>query len=144
MSILAGLYFPDEGQILLDGAPVIFQSPRDALKKGIGMIYQHFMLVEAHTVAENIILGEEKSYILKKSSIEEEIKRLSEEYQLSVKADAPVWQLSVGEQQRVEILKALYRKARILIMDEPTAVLTPMEIRELFKTLRLLTEAGMQ
>lgn len=142
MSILAGLYLPDEGQILLDGAPVFFQSPRDALKKGIGMIYQHFMLVEAHTVAENIILGEEKSCILNKSSIEEEIRCLSDDYQLSVKADAKIWQLSVGEQQRVEILKALYRKARILIMDEPTAVLTPMEIRELFRTLRLLTEAG--
>ncbi len=142
MSILAGLYFPDEGQIFLEGAPVSFQSPRDALKKGIGMIYQHFMLVEAHTVSENIILGEEKSYILDKSGIEEEIKRLSEEYQLPVKADTPVWRLSVGEQQRVEIVKALHRKARILIMDEPTAVLTPMEIKDLFRTLRLFTEAG--
>lgn len=142
MSILAGLYFPDEGQILIDGRPVSFKSPRDALKKGIGMIYQHFMLVEAHTVAENIILGEEKGFFLKKSSIEDEVRRLSEQYQLSLKADAPVWQLSVGEQQRVEIVKSLYRKARILIMDEPTAVLTPMEIRELFRTLRLLTEAG--
>jgi len=142
MSILAGLYIPDEGQILIDGRPVSFKSPRDALKKGIGMIYQHFMLVEAHTVAENIVLGEEKSFFLKKSSIEDEVRRLSEQYQLSLKADAPVWQLSVGEQQRVEIVKSLYRKARILIMDEPTAVLTPMEIRELFRTLRLLTEAG--
>jgi ABC-type uncharacterized transport system ATPase subunit len=143
MKILAGLYQPDEGQVWIDGKPVSVRSPRDAIDLGIGMVHQHFMLVESHTVAENIILGlDTPRFVLNLRRVEKEIARLAEQYHLQVDPRARIWQLSVGEQQRVEILKALYRGARILVMDEPTAVLTPQEAEELFNTLRSMTSRG--
>lgn len=143
MKILAGLYQPDEGQIWIDGRPVAVRSPRDAIDLGIGMIHQHFMLVESHTVTENIILGLDASrFVLNLRQVEKQIAELAEQYHLQVDPRARIWQLSVGEQQRVEILKALYRGARILVMDEPTAVLTPQEAEELFKTLSSMVSEG--
>jgi ABC-type uncharacterized transport system ATPase subunit len=143
MKILAGLYQPDEGQIWIDGRAVAVRSPRDAIDLGIGMIHQHFMLVESHTVAENIILGlDAPRFVLNLRQVEDQIAALAGQYHLQVDPRARIWQLSVGEQQRVEILKALYRGARILIMDEPTAVLTPQEAQELFKTLRSMVSEG--
>ncbi|MDQ7826663.1 MAG: ABC transporter ATP-binding protein [Candidatus Eremiobacteraeota bacterium] len=143
MSILSGLYFPDKGEILMAGKPVSFRSPGESLRHGIAMIYQHFMLVESHTVCENIILGRRETGIhLPMARLEGKIEELSLKYRLAVSPRSLIWQLSVGEQQRVEILKALYRDAKILVMDEPTAVLTPQETRELFTTLRLLAGQG--
>jgi len=143
MKVLDGLYQPDEGQIWIDGRRVTLRSPRDAIALGIGMVHQHFMLVESHTVAENIILGlDTPRFSLHLGQVENEIARLAEHYHLQVDPRARIWQLSVGEQQRVEILKALYRGASILILDEPTAVLTPQEAEELFKTLRSMVSEG--
>ncbi len=143
MKILTGLYQPDEGQILIDAQPVVVRSPRDAINLGLGMVHQHFMLVESHTVAENIILGlDDPRFALNLGRVEKEIAALADRYHLQVDPRAKIWQLSVGEQQRVEILKALYRGARILVMDEPTAVLTPQEVKELFNTLRRMAEEG--
>jgi len=144
-SILTGLYRPDEGEILLDGRPVQFASPRDALDAGIGMVHQHFRLVEPFTVAENVALGDRRdgrSLRLDRRRIEQRVSELSQRYGLAVDPRARVWQLSVGEQQRVEILKALYREARILILDEPTAVLTPQEAERLFVALRQMADEG--
>jgi simple sugar transport system ATP-binding protein len=143
MSILAGLYRPDSGTIEIDGQPVRFRSPRDAITHGIGMVYQHFMLVEPFTVAENVILGERQSVVnLDAARIERELAELSERYGLGVDPRARIWQLSVGEQQRVEILRLLYLGARILVFDEPTAVLTPQEAHSLIRTLRALAAQG--
>ncbi len=143
MNILSGLYTPDEGEIYLFGRPVVLRSPRDAITHGIGMVHQHFMLVEMHTVAENMVLGLNKPrFILNLREIEREVEQLSAQYGLHVDPRARIWQLSVGEQQRVEILKMLYRGARILILDEPTAVLTPQEVDDLFATLRKMTTEG--
>ena len=143
MKILNGLYQPDVGQIWIDGQRVNVRSPRDAIDLGIGMVHQHFMLVQSHTVAENIILGlDTPRFSLHLGRVEKDIARLAEHYHLQVDPRAKIWQLSVGEQQRVEILKALYRGARILILDEPTAVLTPQEAQELFKTLRSMVSEG--
>jgi ABC-type uncharacterized transport system ATPase subunit len=143
MNILAGLYRPDEGEIRIDGEPVTFLSPRDAIAAGIGMVHQHFTLVPSQTVTENILLGLDRPrFLLNARRSEAEVARLANEFGLRVDARAKIWQLSVGEQQRVEILKMLYRGARILIMDEPTAVLAPQEIEELFRTLRAMTKAG--
>lgn len=143
MKILTGLYQPDEGQIWIDGRMVAVRSPRDAIDLGIGMVHQHFMLVESHTVAENIILGlDAPRFVLNLGRVEREIAELADRYRLQVDPRAKIWQLSVGEQQRVEILKALYRGARILVMDEPTAVLTPQEAEELFSTLRSMAAEG--
>jgi len=143
MKILTGLYQPDEGQIWIDGRIVAVRSPRDAIDLGIGMVHQHFMLVESHTVAENIILGlDAPRFVLNLGRVEREIAELADRYRLQVDPRAKIWQLSVGEQQRVEILKALYRGARILVMDEPTAVLTPQEAEELFSTLRSMAAEG--
>jgi general nucleoside transport system ATP-binding protein len=136
MSILAGLYRPDAGRIEIHGRPVQLHSPRDAIAHGIGMVYQHFMLVDSLTVAENAMLGQPGGLRLDTSAVEAELTRLSEQYHLRVDPRARVWQLSVGEQQRVEILRLLYRGAKILIFDEPTAVLTPQESQELVSTLR--------
>ena len=145
-NILTGLYRPDEGEIELYGEPVRFQSPRDALAAGIGMVHQHFRLVVPFTVAENVMLGdhrdEGRSFVLHPRRIEERVAELGERYGLDVDPEARIWQLSVGEQQRVEILKALYRDARILILDEPTAVLTPQEAETLFTTLRAMAADG--
>ncbi len=143
MKILTGLYQPDEGQVWIGGRAVAVRSPREAIDLGIGMVHQHFMLVESHSVAENIILGlDEPRFVLPLSRVEREIAELAERYGLQVDPRAKIWQLSVGEQQRVEILKALYRGARILVMDEPTAVLTPQEVEELFNTLRSMATEG--
>src|SRR5690242_5182625 len=145
-NILTGLYRPDGGEILLWGKPVSFASPREALEAGIGMVHQHFRLVPPFTVAENVILGdhrgEGKKFMVHPRRIERRVAELGERYRIAVDPRARIWQLSIGEQQRVEILKALYREARILILDEPTAVLTPQEAESLFETLRVMAEEG--
>ena len=145
--ILTGLYRPDEGEIRLYGELVSFPSPRAALDAGIGMVHQHFRLVQPVTVAENIALGEHRaghrgSFRIDPRRIESGVIELGERYGLSVNPRARIFQLSVGEQQRVEILKALYRDAHILILDEPTAVLTPQEAETLFGTLRAMAAEG--
>jgi general nucleoside transport system ATP-binding protein len=143
MSILAGLYRPDSGQVEIEGKPVRFRSPRDAIAHGIGMVYQHFMLVEPFTVAENVVLGEQRTGVdLQTARVERELTELSQRYGLGVDPRAKIWQLSVGEQQRVEILRLLYLGARILVLDEPTAVLTPQEARSLLQTLRGMAGQG--
>jgi general nucleoside transport system ATP-binding protein len=145
-NILTGLYRPDAGEIFLHGEPVQFHSPRDALDARIFMVHQHFRLVEPFTVAENVVLGdhrgEGRTFRLRHRAIEQRVAELSKRYGLAVDPRARVWQLSLGEQQRVEILKALYREARILILDEPTAVLTPQEADALFETLREMASEG--
>ncbi len=143
MNILTGLYHPDSGSILVNGKPVAFHSPRDAIKAGVGMVHQHFMLVSSQTVAENVILGlQNVNFVLDTSQIEAEVEHIGAQFGLPVDPRAKIWQLSVGEQQRVEIIKLLYRGAQILILDEPTAVLTPQEIEAFFVTLREMTAAG--
>lgn len=143
MNILSGLYQPDEGEIWVKGQRMKFGSPKDAIRCGIGMIHQHFMLVPSHSVAENVILGlDEPRFALNSVKIEAQVAALSEKYRLPVDPKTKIWQLSVGEQQRVEVLKMLYRGAKILIMDEPTAVLTPQEVDELFATLRNMAQDG--
>ena len=143
MNILAGIYRPDAGAIRVHGAPFEPSSPRDAIAAGIGMIHQHFTLVPSLTVTENVLLGlDEPRFRLRLAEYGGRIAALGERTGLRVDPDAQVWQLSVGEQQRVEILKMLYRGARILVMDEPTAVLAPQETQELFRTLRAMTESG--
>jgi simple sugar transport system ATP-binding protein len=143
-SILTGLYRPDAGEIKIDRRPVEFHSPRDAVLAGVGMVHQHFRLAASLTVADNIVLGHRGASWLRSSpkSIETQVTELSQRYRLPVNPRARIWQLSVGEQQRVEILKALYRGARILILDEPTALLTPQEADDLFATLRRMKEEG--
>jgi ABC-type uncharacterized transport system ATPase subunit len=143
MNILAGLYRADAGTIEVNGKPVVFNSPRDAIKAGIGMIHQHFMLVPSQTVTENILLGlDEPRFRLNLKKYEQRVAELSEQFGLHVDPRARIWQLSVGEQQRVEILKMLYRGADILVMDEPTAVLAPQEIEGLIETLRSMVSQG--
>jgi general nucleoside transport system ATP-binding protein len=145
-NILTGLYRPDEGEIVLFGKPVEFQSPRDAIEAGIAMVHQHFRLVSSFTVAENVVLGDQRdvgrSFLLQPRAIERRVEELSQRFGLAVEPRAHIWQLSVGEQQRVEILKALYQDARILILDEPTAVLTPQEAEALFETIRAMVADG--
>lgn len=144
MNILSGMYHPDEGEIFLDGKRVRFESAREALARGIGMVHQHFMLIPRFTVTENLTLGAEPRTrgLLDNASAEQLVLRLSKQYGLRVDPRARVEDISVGQQQRVEILKALYRGARILILDEPTAVLTPQEVEELYQTLRALQREG--
>ena len=143
MNILAGLYRPDAGELRVDGAPVTFGSPRDAIAAGLGMVHQHFTLVPSQTVTENILLGLDRPrFLLRERRSEAEVAALADRFGMRVDPRTPVWQLSVGEQQRVEILKMLYRGARILIMDEPTAVLAPQEADDLFATLRSMTADG--
>ncbi len=142
-SILAGLYRPDAGEFLLEGKPTVFKTPKEALAAGVGMVYQHFRLVANLTVAENLALGHPKLGIrIDQNRLEDEARELGEQYGLPIDPKARVWQLSVGEQQRVEILKLLYRNAKILILDEPTAVLTPQEAQALFKTMRQMADEG--
>lgn len=143
MKIVYGLYRPDEGTILLDGEPVQITSPSDAIDRGIGMIHQHFMLVPTLTVAENVALGlGGRRGLSDMRPVRKRLIEVSERYGLEVDPDALVWQLAVGERQRAEILKALYRDATLLVLDEPTAVLTPPEVDDLFATLRQLTDDG--
>jgi general nucleoside transport system ATP-binding protein len=145
-NILTGLYRPDEGEIQLWGEPVEFHSPRDALDAGIAMVHQHFRLVSPFTVAENVVLGDHRdvgrTFLLHPRTIDRRVSELSQRYGLAVDPDARIWQLSLGEQQRVEVLKALYQEARILILDEPTAVLTPQEAQALFGTIRAMADDG--
>ncbi len=144
MNVLYGLYQPDEGEIYVDGERVEIHDPNDAIAHGIGMVHQHFMLVPVFSVAENIMLGSEetKGMSLDIGMAREKIRSLSYEYGLQVDPDAIVEDLPVGLQQRVEIVKALYRDARILVLDEPTAVLTPQEAQDLFKVMHQLTSRG--
>ena len=143
MNVLAGLYRPESGVILVKGNEVNFSSPRDAIKAGIGMIHQFFMLVPSQTVTENILLGlDTPRFRLQLHEYDRVVVDLGERFGLKVEPRAKIWQLSVGEQQRVEILKMLYRGTDILIMDEPTAVLAPQEIEDLFKTLRTMVAEG--
>src|SRR6266849_5626291 len=144
MSILYGLYRTDAGEIRIDGRAVAMESPHDAIAQGIGMVHQHFMLVDTFTVLENLVLGAEGGPLLAGglAAARAELARLAREYGLSVNPDARVADLSVGEQQRVEILKVLFRGARILILDEPSAVLTPQETDQLFRILATLKERG--
>ncbi len=142
-SVLAGLYRPDAGTFHYDGEPVAFRSPKDALAAGIGMVYQHFRLVANLTVAENLALGHPGIGMrISQRALARDAEELGERYGLPVDPSARVWQLSVGEQQRVEILKLLYRDARVLILDEPTAVLTPQEATALFDTMRFMASEG--
>jgi ABC-type uncharacterized transport system ATPase subunit len=143
MNVLAGLYRPEVGEIFVGGQRVLFRSPQDAIAQGIGMVHQHFMLVPSHTVAENIALGlEQPRFLLNLARLEEQVDALGKQYGLPVNPRARIWELSVGEQQRVEVIKMLYRGAKVLIMDEPTAVLTPQEVDTLFHTLRDMTAKG--
>jgi simple sugar transport system ATP-binding protein len=145
MNILYGLYTPDEGEILLNGTRVTLGSTRSAIEQGIGMVHQHFMLIPVMTVAENIVLATEPRrnvVILDYDAARKRVRELSERYGLAVDPDARIDRITVGQQQRVEILKALYRGAEVLILDEPTAVLTPQEAKELFEVLRSLKTQG--
>lgn len=144
MNILYGLYQPDEGQIFVDGEPVEITSPAKAIRLGIGMVHQHFMLVEALTALENLILGipSDHAPVLDLASARERLLKLCDEYGLHVDPSAEVWKLPVGAQQWLEILKALYRHAQLLVLDEPTAVLTPDQGVQLFKAIRKLTREG--
>src|ERR671931_798348 len=146
MNILYGLYQPDEGEIRIKGEPVRMHSPKDAIDRGIGMVHQHFMLIPVMTVAENIVLASEPTQagvLLDYSAARNRVRHLSQTFNFAIDPDARVQNISVGQQQRVEILKALYRGAEILILDEPTAVLTPQEAQELFEILRTLVREGM-
>jgi ABC-type uncharacterized transport system ATPase subunit len=142
-NIMIGLYRPDEGEIRVRGKVVEFHAPRDALAAGIGMVHQHFRLAASFTVAENVTLGShDGGFLVEARAVERRVAELAERYQMPVHPSARVWQLSVGERQRVEILKALYRGARILILDEPTSLLTPQEAENLFRTLRVMSAEG--
>jgi simple sugar transport system ATP-binding protein len=143
MRILYGLYRADEGEILVEGWPVRINSPKDAIALGIGMVTQHFALVPPLTVAENVVLGFTDGFVLEKATIEQRVAEAAKRFGLEVDPSAVVRHLSVGQRQRVEILKALYREARVLILDEPTAVLVPQEIDALFETLERLRAGGL-
>ncbi|MBC7692052.1 MAG: ABC transporter ATP-binding protein [Methylotenera sp.] len=144
MKMLYGMYAPDEGEILIQGKPLRFKSPSDAIHAGIGMVHQHFMLAGPHTALDNIILGAEPSHlgVLDRAGARTKLQALCKQYGLPLDLDAPVETLSVGVQQRIEILKLLYRNAQILILDEPTAVLTPQETEELLGNLKKLKAEG--
>jgi simple sugar transport system ATP-binding protein len=145
MNIVYGLYHPDEGEIRVKGKRITLGSPREAIEAGIGMVHQHFMLIPVMTVAENIVLATEPRHagvFLDYATARKRVREISERYGLAVDPDAKIENISVGQQQRVEILKALYRGADILILDEPTAVLTPQEAKELFEVVHSLTSQG--
>lgn len=140
MNMVSGIYFPDEGQIFVDGKEVVIKSPRDAFKYKIGMIHQHFKLVDVFNATQNIILGikDEKKFSLKEA--EKKVKKITEKYGFSIDLNKKIYEMSVSEKQTVEIIKVLYRGADILILDEPTAVLTPQETQKLFDVLRRMRE----
>jgi len=142
MSILAGQLQPDSGRILIDGKPVAFPSTKAGIEAGIGMVYQHFMLVDAMTVAENILLGQDQRFFLNPKKMRRLVKDLADRYELDIDPSARISNLSMGEKQRVEILKLLYRQSQFLIFDEPTAVLTPQETAHLFDALRQMAHQG--
>ena len=145
MNVLYGLYKPDSGQVSINGQPIVIHSPKDSIQAGIGMVHQHFMLIPVFTVAENIMLGDETlryGFVLDQKSVVKRVRELSKQYSLDVDPEALTGPLPVGVQQRVEIVKALYRNAQILILDEPTAVLTPQEADDLFIIMRELTSRG--
>lgn len=145
MNILYGLYHPDEGEIFVNGQKITVRSPIDAIKAGVGMVHQHFMLVPVFTVTENVMLGEEYTKyggVLDRARAAAKIRQISDTYSLNIDPDAYIKDLPVGLQQRVEIIKLLFREADILIMDEPTAVLTPQEVEELFKIMHTLIDQG--
>lgn len=142
-SILSGLYTPTEGQILINGEERFFASPKDAIDCGIGMVHQHFKLVESFTVLENILLAQQDcGFFVPKRTVSKRISELAAKYSFNIDPEAFIWQLSVGEKQQVEILKVLYYNSKVLILDEPTAVLTPQESRELFINLRKMAQEG--
>src|SRR5205809_5058454 len=146
MNVLCGMYRADEGEILINGKPISIGSPREAIEHGIGMVHQHFMLIPVMTVAENIVLATEPSkagVLLDYGEARRRVRQLSESFQFAIDPDARVEDITVGQQQRVEIIKALHRHADILILDEPTGVLTPQEAHELFEFLRRLTREGL-
>ncbi len=143
MRILYGLYTADEGQIIVNGQEVEIKSPKDAIRSGIGMVTQHFTLVPTLTVAENVVLGYTRGFRLNMSELQNEVAKAASQFGIELATDALVRHLSVGERQRVEILKSLYRNARVLILDEPTAVLIPQEVEVLFETLERLKQEGM-
>src|SRR5206468_3023217 len=145
MNILYGLYHPDSGEIRLEGKPVTFASAKDAIEAGIGMVHQHFMLIPVMTVAENIVLANEPTHggiLIDESVANRRVHDLASTFNFAIDPDTLVADLTVGQQQRIEILKALYRNADILVLDEPTAVLTPQETKEIFAVLRRLTAEG--
>ena len=143
MNILAGLYKPERGSIYVHGERVNFNSPKDAIISGIGMVHQHFMLVPSQSVTENILLGlDEPRFVMNLQEYDQKIMEMGDRFGLHVDPKAKIWQLSVGEQQRVELLKMIYRGADIVIMDEPTAVLAPTEIDDFFKTIRSMVIQG--
>ncbi|MCS7179368.1 MAG: ABC transporter ATP-binding protein [Anaerolineae bacterium] len=142
MNILYGIYHPDEGEIFVKGQRAHIRSPRDAIRLGIGMVHQQFRLVPSHTVAENIALGLPGHFFFPDRAVRQRLQEFARRYGLHVDPDARIWQLSAGEQQRVEIIKALYRGADILILDEPTSMLTPREIEELMTTVRRMADEG--
>jgi ABC-type uncharacterized transport systems, ATPase components len=143
MNVLCGLYRPDRGEIYIDGKHAEIHSPRDAQKYGIGMVHQHFKLVDSMNVLENIILGlRDEPFVPDLKRVRDRLVDLANQYHLDVDPNASIWQLSVGEQQRVEILKLLYRNAEILILDEPTAVLTPQESHELNRVVHVMKREG--
>ena len=142
MNILYGIYRPDSGRIYVKGREVSINCPADAMKLGIGMVHQNFLLIDRFTVAENVALGFAKKQIRPDVEVKKRIIELGEKYGLKVDPDAYIWQLSAGEKQRVEIIKALYRESDVLILDEPTSVLTPIEVNELFYTLTKLKKEG--
>jgi simple sugar transport system ATP-binding protein len=146
MNVLYGLYHPDEGEILVKGKPARFTSSKDAIEAGIGMVHQHFMLIPVMTVAENIVLANEPTHgkvFLDHGAARQRVRELAEQFKFAIDPDARIENITVGQQQRVEILKALYRHADILVLDEPTAVLTPQEATELFEILRRLKNEGL-
>ncbi|MBQ7447822.1 MAG: ATP-binding cassette domain-containing protein, partial [Eubacterium sp.] len=143
MNVLTGIYRPDGGEIFYRGKRTEIRSPKDASKLGIGMVHQHFRLIPTLSAAENIFLySDKKSFFLKQDELQKEIAACSKDFNLEVDAAAKVWQLSVGEQQRVEIVKLLYQGMEILILDEPSAVLTPQEAQSMFDTLRKMADSG--
>jgi ABC-type uncharacterized transport system ATPase subunit len=142
MNMLAGIYTPEKGSIRINGEKVHFSSPRDSIKRGIGMVHQHFKLIDVLSALDNIIIGQDTKFLLRGKQLSERIKMLSEQYGLDVNLGKKVYEMSVGEKQTLEIIKVLYRGAKILIMDEPTAVLTPQEIKRLFSIIRNMKEQG--
>ncbi len=142
MNMLSGIYQPDDGEIFVFGEQVSFGSPKESIKMGIGMIHQHFKLIDVLNAKENIIIGQPTSFFLKEKALAQKVKEISDQYGLDVDPDKKVYDMSVGEKQTLEIVKVLYRGAKILIMDEPTAVLTPQEIKKLFQIIRNMKDQG--